>query len=254
MSYFDLTSFVPPQETTIELTMEENNKYISSVLTNARQLAEKEEFWRELREEAQKLASAEEQRETEQEEKVENKRRKEERELAERVKFWRELREEAQKLALAEEQRKRKQIISKTQALDPSSLAKLIHYIHKQKQDKSFLHIIEDIDTDFIRFIRAIYSPDIKFNFNKERFRIFDNTKTDKTDIIDKTYTITGHKSVDNKSMAGYKRKSKHYKSKHYKSKHKRYKNTNTNRKTNRKKNTQFRRTIRRLNKKTKNM
>jgi hypothetical protein len=247
MSYRNLASVELPQETTIELTMEEKNKYISSVLTNARELAEKEEFWRELREEAQKLALAEEQRETEQEEKVENKRRKEERELAERVKFWRELREEAQKLALAEEQRKRKQIISKTQALDPSSLAKLIHYIHKQKQDKSFLHINEDIDTDFTDFITAIYSPDIKFN--KERFRIFDNTKTDKTDIIDKTYTITGHKSVDNKSMAGYKRKSKHYKSKH-----KRYKNTNTNRKTNRKKNTQFRRTIRRLNKKTKNM
>ena len=49
--------------------------------------------------------------------------------------------------------------------------------------------------------------------------------------------------SSDYKITAGYKRKSKHYKSKH-----KRYKNTN------RKKNAQFRRTIRRLNKKTKNM
>jgi hypothetical protein len=252
MSYRNLASVELPQETTIELTMEEKNKYISSVLTNARELAEKEEFWRELREEAQKLALAEEQRENERAMEEENKRRKEERELAEKEEFWRELREEAQNLVLAEEQRENKQKRSKIQALDPSSLAKLIHYIHKQKQkqDKSFLHIIKDIDTDLTDFITAIYSPDIKFNnkqFNNEHYRTFNNTITNTiTDISDK---ITASKNI-----AGYKRKSKHYKSKHYKSKH--YKNTNrkTNKNTNRKKNAQFRRTIRRLNKKTKNM
>jgi hypothetical protein len=209
MSYLGLSSFVPPQETTIELTMEEKNKYISSVLTNARELAEKEEFWRELR-------------------------------------------EEAQNLVLAEEQRENKQKRSKIQALDPSSLAKLIHYIHKQKQkqDKSFLHIIKDIDTDLTDFITAIYSPDIKFNkkqFNNEHYRTFNNTITN-------TITNISGKITASKNIAGYKRKSKHYKSKHYKSKH--YKNTNrkTNKNTNRKKNAQFRKTIRRLNKKTKNM
>lgn len=241
MSYRNLASVELPQETTIELTMEEKNKYISSVLTNARELAEKEEFWRELREEAQKLALAEEQRENERAMEEENKRRKEERELAEQEEFWKDIKRKARNLALAEEQRENKQKRSKIQALDPSSLAKLIHYIHKQKQkqNKSFLHIITDIDTDFIT---AIYSPDIKFNneqFNNEHYRTFNNTITNKTDIIDK---ITASKII-----AGYKRKSKHYKSKH-----KRYKNTNKN--TNRKKNTQFRKTIRRLNKKTKNM
>jgi hypothetical protein len=252
MSYLGLSSFVPPQETTIELTMEEKNKYISSVLTNARELAEKEEFWRELREEAQKLALAEEQRENERAMEEENKRRKEERELAEKEEFWRELREEAQNLVLAEEQRENKQKRSKIQALDPSSLAKLIHYIHKQKQkqDKSFLHIIKDIDTDLTDFITAIYSPDIKFNkkqFNNEHYRTFNNTITN-------TITNISGKITASKNIAGYKRKSKHYKSKHYKSKH--YKNTNrkTNKNTNRKKNAQFRKTIRRLNKKTKNM
>ena len=247
MSYLGLSSFVPPQETTIELTMEEKNKYISSVLTNARELAEKEEFWREIREEAQKLALAEEQRENERAMEEENKRRKEERELAEKEEFWRELREEAQNLVLAEEQRENKQKRSKIQALDPSSLAKLIHYIHKQKQkqDKSFLHIIKDIDTDLTDFITAIYSPDIKFNkkqFNNEHYRTFNNTITN-------TITNISGKITASKNIAGYKRKSKHYKSKHYK-------NTNrkTNKNTNRKKNAQFRRTIRRLNKKTKNM
>jgi hypothetical protein len=249
MSYRNLASVELPQETTIELTMEEKNKYISSVLTNARELAEKEEFWRELREEAQKLALAEEQRENERAMEEENKRRKEERELAEQEEFWKDIKRKARNLALAEEQRENKQKRSKIQALDPSSLAKLIHYIHKQKQkqDKSFLHIIKDIDTDLTDFITAIYSPDIKFNnkqfnneqFNNEHYRTFNNTITNKTDIIDK---ITASKII-----AGYKRKSKHYKSKH-----KRYKNTNKN--TNRKKNAQFRRTIRCLNKKTKNM
>jgi hypothetical protein len=252
MSYLGLSSFVPPQETTIELTMEEKHTYIRSVLNHARELAEKEEFWREIREEAQKLALAEEQRENERAMEEENKRRKEERELAEKEEFWRELREEAQNLVLAEEQRENKQKRSKIQALDPSSLAKLIHYIHKQKQkqDKSFLHIIKDIDTDLTDFITAIYSPDIKFNkkqFNNEHYRTFNNTITN-------TITNISGKITASKNIAGYKRKSKHYKSKHYKSKH--YKNTNrkTNKNTNRKKNAQFRRTIRRLNKKTKNM
>ena len=252
MSYFNLSSIVLPEESTIEPTIEEKIYLIRSILTSARELSEQAEFWNELKREAKQLALEEDKRETEQEEKVENEKAKKARELEEREDFWKDIKREAFNLALAEEQRENKQKRSKIQALDPSSLAKLIHYIHKQKQnqDKSFLHIIEDIDTDFTDFtdfIRAIYSPGIKFNnkqLNKNPFRIFDNTKTD---------TITDHKSVANESMAGYKRKSKHYKSKHYKSKHykskhKRYKNTN------RKKNAQFRRTIRRLNKKTKNM
>jgi len=189
MSYRNLASVELPEETTIEPTMEEKHTYIRSVLNHARELAEKEEFWREIREEAQMLASAEEQRETEQEEKEENKRRKKERELAEQEEFWKDIQRKARNLALAEEQRENKQKRSKIQALDPSSLAKLIHYIHKQKQkqNKSFLHIITDIDTDFIT---AIYSPDIKFNnkqFNNEHYRTFNNTITNTiTDISDK--------------------------------------------------------------------
>jgi len=91
MSYRNLASVELPQETTIELTMEEKNKYISSVLNHARELAEREKFWREIREEAQKLVSAEEQRENERANEEENKRRKEERELAEREEFWKDI-------------------------------------------------------------------------------------------------------------------------------------------------------------------
>ena len=85
---------------------------------------------------------------------------------------------------------------------------------------------------------------------------IYDATPIDST-IKHDLYTInpksasdflnnnsTKYSSSDYTNNAGYKRKSKHYKPKHYKSK--RYKNTN------RKINRQFRRTIRRLNKKTK--
>lgn len=242
MSYRKLSSIVLPEESTIEPTIEEKNNLIRSILTRASELAVQEEFWNELKKEARKLALEEANREKERETEQENKLAKEKRELAEREEFWIDIKRQAQNLALAEEQRKKRQNISKIQALDPLSLAKLIHYIHKQ--DKSLLHSIEDSNIDFIR---SIYSPNIKFNnntdfirsiyssnikFNKEHFRPFNNTITD---------TITA-----NKNIAGYKRKSKRYKSKHYKSKHKRYKNTNS------KINRQFRRTIRRLNKKTK--
>ena len=225
MSYRKLSSIVLPEESTIEPTIEEKNNLIRSILTRASELAVQEEFWNELKKEARKLALEEANREKERETEQENKLAKEKRELAEREEFWIDIKRQAQNLALAEEQRKKRQNISKIQALDPLSLAKLIHYIHKQ--DKSLLHSIEDSNIDFIR---SIYSPNIKFN--KEHFRPFNNTITD---------TITA-----NKNIAGYKRKSKRYKSKHYKSKHKRYKNTNS------KINRQFRRTIRRLNKKTK--
>jgi hypothetical protein len=173
--------------------------------------------------------------------KEENKKEKKIRELAEREEFWKDIRREADNLALAMEQREKKQKISKIKALNPSSLAKLIHSI--QKQDKSLLHIIKDIDTDFIT---SIYSPSIKFNkeqynkqynkqYNNQYFSTFDNTTSNIiTNEIDKTNTFTA-----NKSMGGYKRKSKHYKSKH-----KRYKNTN------RKINRRIRRSSRRPNKK----
>ena len=234
MSYHNLSSIVLPEESTIEPTIEEKNNLIRSILTRASELAVQEEFWNELKKEARKLALEEANREKERETEQENKLAKEKRELAEREEFWIDIKRQAQNLALAEEQREKRQKISKIQALDPLSLAKLIHYIHKQ--DKSLLDSIEDSNIDFIRaiyspkikfnnntdFIRSIYSPNIKFNKEKEHFWPFNNTIT---------YTI----------RAGYKRKSKRYKSKH-----KRYKNTN------RKINRQFRRTIRRLNKKTK--
>jgi hypothetical protein len=127
--------------------------------------------------------------------------------------------------------------------LKPSDLMKLIHTLDEKKSTHTNYEAIpipRDSNT-----IDYLYTPK-----PKNASDVLNNrTKYFSSNFLNNSAKSS---SGDYKITAGYKRKSKHYKSKHYKSKHKHYKNTN--RKTNRKKNTQFRRTIRRLNKKTKNM
>ena len=143
-----------------------------------------------------------------------------------------------------EKQREKEELISRMAKSNPSELMNLVY----SSGEKKSIHTNYDYDTprrdsviidDLYNRVDPKKANNYLNNISTKHYSSIYSNISSKNPSND--YTI-----IANKNIAGYKRKSKHYKSKHYKSKHKRYKNTN------RKNNRQFRRTIRRLTKKTK--
>jgi hypothetical protein len=237
MSYRNLASVELPPSYFIEPTHDEIRPKIDLFLTKSKaqdEAEEREEFWNEIKKEAAFLAlsyeleiKAREEREARATRKaIEIKEAKEAKEAKEREEFWNKIKREATRLALIDKTRETKETKETREAREAREAKEREEFWNNIKTEAaSYASIMEERD-----------------NAYKEKSR----------ELFNRIHELSKKKPYDYTTKAGYKRKSKHYKSKHYKSKHKRYKNTNRN--TNRKKNTQFRRTIRRLNKKTKNM
>jgi len=230
MSYRNLASVELPPSYFIEPTHDEIIPKIDLFLTKSKaqdEAEEREEFWNEIKKEAAFLAlsyeleiKAREEREARATRKaIEIKETKEAKEAKEIEEFWNKIKRQATRLALIDKTRETKETKETREAREAKEIEEFWNNI--KTEAAYYASIMEERD-----------------NAYKEKGR----------ELFNRIHELSKKKPYDYKTTAGYKRKSKHYKSKHYNYKSKHYKNTN------RKKNTQFRRTIRRLNKKTKNM